>query len=118
MGVVGGLAVVGLGVLFWLPRPAPPVSPPAPQVSLAPPVSSPVQQGTAAQSLVTSRSPLVRAVKLVRDYGAVVTVLAVAIALVPAWTIWLMVAFTVINGLFLLASIAAAARASMPPAQG
>jgi len=81
-------------------------------------VTSVMQQGSAAQSLMASRSPLVRAVKLVRDYGAEVTVLALAIALVPAWTIWLMVAFTVVNGLFLLASVAAAARASMPPAQG
>jgi hypothetical protein len=41
MGAVGGLVVVGLGVFFWLPRPAPVVSPPAPQVTTAPPVSSP-----------------------------------------------------------------------------
>ena len=42
---VGGLAALGLGVLLWLPRSAPPVSPPAPQVTAAPPLSSPVQQG-------------------------------------------------------------------------
>jgi len=76
-------------------------------------VTSVMQQGAAAQSLVTSRSPLVRTVKLARDYGAVVTVLALAIALVPRWTVWLMVAFTVVNGLFLIASIGAAARASL-----
>ncbi len=76
-------------------------------------VTSVLAQGEAAQSLVPSRSPVVRAVKLVRDYGAVVTVLALALALVPGWLIWLMVAFTVVNGLFLLASIGAAARTSM-----
>jgi len=81
-------------------------------------VTSVMQQGTAARSLVTSRSPVVRAVKLVRDYGAVVTVLALAIALVPRWTVWVMAAFTVVNGLFLVASIGAAARASLPPAEG
>ncbi len=81
-------------------------------------VTSVMQQGAAAQSLVTSRSPLVRVVKLVRDYGAVVTVLALAIAVVPAWTVWLMAAFTAVNGLFLLASVAAAARASLAPAGG
>jgi phosphatidylglycerophosphate synthase len=81
-------------------------------------VTSVMQQGSAGQSLVASRSPLVRAVKLVRDYGAVVTVLALAIAFVPAWTIWLMVAFTAVNGLFLVASIGAAARASMPHDEG
>ncbi|OLB78974.1 MAG: CDP-alcohol phosphatidyltransferase [Actinobacteria bacterium 13_2_20CM_2_71_6] len=81
-------------------------------------VTSVMAQGAAAQSLVTSRSPLVRAVKLVRDYGAVVTVLALAIAFVPRWTIWVLVAFTLVNGLFLVASIAAAAQASLaaPPA--
>jgi phosphatidylglycerophosphate synthase len=79
-------------------------------------VTSVMQQGAAAQSLVASRSPLVRTVKLVRDYGAVVTVLALAIALVPSWTIWLMAAFTVVNGLFLVASIGAAARASLQSA--
>lgn len=81
-------------------------------------VTSVMQQGAAAQSLVTSRSPAVRLVKLVRDYGAVVTVLALAIAVVPRWTVWLMVAFTVVNGLFLVASIGAAARASLPSAEG
>jgi len=48
----------------------------------------------------------------------VVTVLALAIALVPRWTVWVMAAFTVVNGLFLVASIGAAARASLPPAEG
>jgi hypothetical protein len=81
-------------------------------------VTSVMQQGSAARSLVASRSPAVRAVKLVRDYGAVVTVLALAIAFAPRWTVWLMVAFTVVNGLFLVASIASAARASLPPTEG
>jgi len=81
-------------------------------------VTSVMQQGAAARSLVTSRSPAVRAAKLVRDYGAVVTVLALAIAFVPRWTVWLVVGFTVVNGLFLLASILAAARASLAPTEG
>lgn len=76
-------------------------------------VTSVLQQGSAAQSLVTSTSPVVRLVKLVRDYGALITVIALVVAFLPGWTEWLMVAFTAINGLFLLASIAAAARASL-----
>lgn len=76
-------------------------------------VTSALQQGDAAGSLVTSNSLPVRLVKLVRDYGAVVTVVGLTLALVPQWTIWLVVAFTVGNGGFLLASIAAAARASL-----
>jgi len=81
-------------------------------------VTSVMAQGDAAQSLVASRSPVVRTVKLIRDYGAVVTVLALGIALVPRWLIWLVVAFTLVNGLFLVASIAAAARASLRPSGG
>jgi phosphatidylglycerophosphate synthase len=78
-------------------------------------VTSVLATGDKAQSLTTSRSPLVRIVKLVRDYGAMITLLSLAIALVPSWVIWIMVALTVVNGLFLLASIAAAARTSLRP---
>jgi phosphatidylglycerophosphate synthase len=76
-------------------------------------VTSALQQGTAAASLVTSRSPVVRLIKLVRDYGAVVTVIGLTIALIPGWTEWLMVAFVLVNGGFLLVSVAASARASL-----
>ena len=72
-------------------------------------------QSDAGQSLVPSRAPLVRMVKLVRDYGAVVTALALVIAVVPRFTVWLMLAFTVVNGLMLVASIGASARASLVP---
>jgi phosphatidylglycerophosphate synthase len=78
-------------------------------------VTSVLATGDKAQSLVTSQSPAVRIVKLARDYGAMITLLALVIALVPSWLIWVMVAFTVVNVLFLLASIAAAARASLRP---
>jgi phosphatidylglycerophosphate synthase len=76
-------------------------------------VTSVLQQGESAASLVTGSSLPIRLIKLIRDYGAVVTVVALVLAFVPQWTIWLMVAFTVVNGGFLLASIAASARASL-----
>jgi phosphatidylglycerophosphate synthase len=76
-------------------------------------VTSVLAQTGAGQSLVASRALAVRVAKLVRDYGAVVTVLALGIAFVPSWTVWLMVAFTVVNGGMLAASIAASARASL-----
>lgn len=76
-------------------------------------VTSVLQQGAAASSLVSSRSLPVRLVKLIRDYGAVVTVLGLALAAIPQWTVWIMVGFTLVNGGFLLVSIAAAARASL-----
>jgi phosphatidylglycerophosphate synthase len=76
-------------------------------------VTSVLQRGSSAASLVSSGSLVVRLVKLVRDYGAVVTVLGLGLAFVPQWTVWLVVAFTAVNVLFLLASVAAAARASL-----
>jgi phosphatidylglycerophosphate synthase len=76
-------------------------------------VTSVLATGDKAQSLVASRSPIVRVIKLSRDYGALITLLALIIAFVPSWLIWIMVAFTAVNGLFLLASIAAAARTAM-----
>ena len=76
-------------------------------------VTSVLQQDSSAHSLIASTSPAVRVVKLVRDYGAVVTVLGLTLAFVPQWTVWLLVAFTVVNGVFLLISIAATARASL-----
>lgn len=65
------------------------------------------------ESLVASSSLPVRVVKLVRDYGAMITVIPLVLAVVPAWSVWLMVLFTAVNGLFLLASIATAGRASL-----
>jgi phosphatidylglycerophosphate synthase len=76
-------------------------------------VTSVLQQGGAGGSLITSDSPVVKLVKLVRDYGAVVTVVGLVLAFAPQWTVGLMVAFAVVNGGFLFASIAAAARTSL-----
>jgi phosphatidylglycerophosphate synthase len=76
-------------------------------------VTSALQQSGAEASLVTSDSPLIRAVKLVRDYGAVVTAIGLVLAFAPQWTVWLMAVFVVVNGGFLIASIVAAVRASL-----
>ncbi|RAO44240.1 CDP-alcohol phosphatidyltransferase family protein [Micromonospora saelicesensis] len=76
-------------------------------------VTSVMQAGPNAASMVTSTSLPVRLVKLVRDYGAVVLVAAVVLAVAPALVLWVMVAFTIVNGGFLLASIAFSARASL-----
>lgn len=78
-------------------------------------VTSVLATGDKAQSLVTSQSPVIRIAKLSRDYSAMITLLALTIAIVPRWLIWVMVAFTAVNALFLLASIAATARASLRP---
>ncbi|MFI6264318.1 CDP-alcohol phosphatidyltransferase family protein [Micromonospora sp. NPDC051006] len=76
-------------------------------------VTSVMQAGPNAASMVTSTSLPVRLVKLVRDYGAVIFVAALVLLLAPALALWVMVAFTVVNGGFLLASIAFSARASL-----
>lgn len=70
------------------------------------------------KSLVASRSLVVRLVKLVRDYGAMVALIGLVLAFVPSWMVWVMVLFTVVNCLFLLASILQAARGSLRPPQG
>ncbi|WP_346537591.1 CDP-alcohol phosphatidyltransferase family protein [Micromonospora sp. DPT] len=76
-------------------------------------VTSVMQAGPNATSMVTSTSLPVRLVKLVRDYGAVIFVAALVLMLAPALTYWVIVAFTIVNGGFLLASIAFSARASL-----
>ncbi|WDZ85904.1 CDP-alcohol phosphatidyltransferase family protein [Micromonospora cathayae] len=76
-------------------------------------VTSVMQAGPNAASMVTSSSLPVRLAKLVRDYGAVIFVAGLVLTFVPALTFWVVVAFTVVNGGFLLASIAFSARASL-----
>lgn len=75
-------------------------------------VTSVLQSGPQAASMVPSRSLPVRVVKLIRDYGAVIAAAGVVLAVEPEWTYWVIVAFTVVNGGFLLASIIFSARAT------
>ncbi|MFJ6199846.1 CDP-alcohol phosphatidyltransferase family protein [Micromonospora sp. NPDC092111] len=76
-------------------------------------VTSVMQAGPNAASMVTSTSLPVRLAKLVRDYGAVIFVAALVLMVAPALVLWVIVAFTIVNGGFLLASIAFSARASL-----
>jgi phosphatidylglycerophosphate synthase len=78
-------------------------------------VTSVMQSGPQAASMVTSRSLPVRVVKLVRDYGAVITLAGVLLTVAPQWTIWLVGVFTLVNAGFLAASIAFAGRQSLRP---
>jgi phosphatidylglycerophosphate synthase len=77
-------------------------------------VTSVMQGGPNAASMVASRAPAVRLVKLVRDYGAVILVAGAVLTFAPGWTIVVIWAFTAVNGLFLVASIGFAARSSLP----
>jgi phosphatidylglycerophosphate synthase len=79
-------------------------------------VTSVLATGAQAQSLITSRSLAVRVIKLSRDYAVMITLMALAIAFVPSWLVWVIVAFTAVNALFLAASIAAATVKSVGPA--
>ncbi|MEW2327989.1 CDP-alcohol phosphatidyltransferase family protein [Micromonospora chersina] len=76
-------------------------------------VTSVMQAGPNAASMVTSTSLPVRLAKLVRDYGAVIFLAGLVLTVAPALTVWVIVAFTIVNGGFLLASIAFSARASL-----
>jgi phosphatidylglycerophosphate synthase len=76
-------------------------------------VTSVLQSGPQAASMVTSRSLPVRLVKLIRDYGAVIALAGLVLTVAPAWTVWLIAAFTLVNGGFLLASIAFSTRAAL-----
>ena len=76
-------------------------------------VTSVMQSGSQASSMVTSTSFPVRLVKLVRDYGAVIALAGVVLTLAPQWTIFVIGAFTLINGAFLAASIAFSGRAAL-----
>ncbi len=76
-------------------------------------VTSVMQAGPNAASMVTSTSLPIRLVKLVRDYGAVIFLAGLVLTFAPALTVWVVVAFTIINGGFLLASIAFSAHASL-----
>jgi phosphatidylglycerophosphate synthase len=78
-------------------------------------VTSVLQSGPQAASMVPSRSLPVRLVKLIRDYGAVIALAGLVLTVAPAWTVWLVAVFTLVNGGFLLASIAFSARASRRP---
>jgi phosphatidylglycerophosphate synthase len=78
-------------------------------------VTSVLQSGPQAASMVPSRSLPVRLVKLIRDYGAVIALAGLVLTVAPQWTVLLLIAFSVVNGGFLVASIAFAARASRHP---
>ncbi|MFY1696812.1 MULTISPECIES: CDP-alcohol phosphatidyltransferase family protein [unclassified Solwaraspora] len=76
-------------------------------------VTSVMQAGPNAASMVTSTSLPVRLVKLIRDYGAVILVAGVVLTVAPALAVWVIAAFTVVNGGFLLASITFSARSAL-----
>ncbi|MFI1996762.1 CDP-alcohol phosphatidyltransferase family protein [Actinoplanes sp. NPDC020271] len=76
-------------------------------------VTSVMQQGTQASSMVTSRSPTVRAVKLIRDYGAVIALAGLLLVVAPQFAVWFVAVFTLVNGGFLAASIAFTGRSAL-----
>jgi phosphatidylglycerophosphate synthase len=69
-------------------------------------VTSVLATGPAAASLVSTRSVAVRLAKLVRDYGFVALLCGLVVTVWPGGVWWLFVAFSFVNGGFLLASVA------------
>lgn len=66
-----------------------------------------------ASSMIPSRSLPVRLIKLVRDYGAVVLGAGIVLIVRPQWMIGFVVVMTVVNGGFLILSIAHSARRAL-----
>jgi hypothetical protein len=67
-----------------------------------------VLQSSSPASLMPSAALPVRLVKLTRDYGFVILVAGAFVTFRPQWTVGLVVALTVLNGSFLLATLARA----------
>ena len=103
--VITASAASGHGYPAWLPG----VFAASWMVNL---VTSVMAKDGANVSLIRSRSVLARTVKLARDYGFIVTMIAAVLAAAPAAMVWLMASFTILNTGFLLASIVQTARAS------
>ncbi|HZM82807.1 MAG TPA: CDP-alcohol phosphatidyltransferase family protein [Candidatus Limnocylindrales bacterium] len=68
--------------------------------------------GPGSASLLPSGG-VVRVVKLIRDYAALITSCGLVIWLRPEWTVWLMGALSLVNGGFLALSIVQALRRSL-----
>lgn len=81
-------------------------------------MTSVLQSGPSAASMVPSTSLPVRLIKLVRDYGAITAAVGLVLVFAPQHTVWAIVVLTVVNGGFLLASIAFAARAALRSTPG
>jgi phosphatidylglycerophosphate synthase len=81
-------------------------------------VTSAMQGGAQAASMITSTSLPVRIVKLIRDYGAVVAFCGLVLTFAPTATVWVLVLFFLVNGLFLAASVAHAAVYALRSAAG
>jgi phosphatidylglycerophosphate synthase len=76
-------------------------------------VTSAMQGSAYAASMMPSTRAPVRIVKLIRDYGAVVAFCGLVLTAAPNATIWVLVLFTLVNGLFLIASVAHAALSAL-----
>lgn len=66
-------------------------------------------------SLLPSANTLTATIKLVRDYGFISLVAGGAITVLPGLCEWLMVFYTVLNGIFVVVLVAREARHSMSP---
>lgn len=76
-------------------------------------VTSILQTGESAGSIVSSGKLVFELVKLVRDTGVIVLLMPIVLIIDPAGMVWFMGLFTLVNGLFLLASIAFTARTAL-----
>lgn len=73
-------------------------------------ITSVMSTGPQAVSMLKSNTLPIRVVKLVRDYGAIIAVAGIVLTVAPIAMVWFIGIFTLINGAFLLTSIAFSAR--------
>lgn len=71
----------------------------------------------AGPSIITRRSPAIRILKGVRDYGLIVAAAALILIIAPGLLIWFLVLSSLINGGFLAVSLVLAARAGLTQAR-
>ena len=110
VGVVTAVSAVAVHASPGMPAWLPPVFAGAWLVNL---FTSVLAAGPGAARLLPLGSTVVRVVKLVRDYSLMITACGLVILFKPAWTPWLMAAFAVVNGGFLVLSITQALRRAL-----
>jgi phosphatidylglycerophosphate synthase len=108
--VVTAIVVTAQAQAAWIPAWLPPVFAGTWLVNL---ITSILATSSASASLIMSTSTVVRILKLIRDYAAIVMFCGVVMAFAPALTPWIMVVFMISNGGFLVLSLAQAFRTGL-----
>lgn len=110
VGVVSALAATAAVQTSWLPVWVIAVFAGTWLVNL---FTSVLASGPSADSLITSTSLPVRVLKLIRDYGAIITLCGLVLLVRPDWAVWLVLGFAATNVTFLAVSVLHALKAGV-----